>query len=98
MRVGFNRSITVSTVQVRVTNAAAVVHEASVVTESGNRYSLYQLSNTSVIYAGQVIGSSVPTGERITAIDLRIESMGANADISVDVYSNEGTPYIYPSH
>ncbi len=97
LRVGFNRISTVESVQVNIWRAGAIIHEAYAITDRGYRIPLNQLFRNGRLYNGSTVTEFLGSRDRISAIDLRIESMGGYADINVRVSSREGTPYIYPT-
>lgn len=97
LRVGFNYPAYVDYLMVDVNRAALRVHEAYAVTQSGRRILLSNLSYSGIIYAGQNVWSEyISAGERITAIDIRAESMGDYADVSVRVSSRYEGLSVYP--
>ncbi|WII73203.1 beta-sandwich domain-containing protein [Bdellovibrio sp. 22V] len=99
LRVGFSYPSYIDYVRVELYRAALQIHEAYAITESGRRVYLNGLSYSGTFYAGRSISSEyIRAGERIVAVDIRAESMGANADVSVTVTSNDGAPSIYPVH
>lgn len=97
LRVGFNYPAYLDYVMVDVNRAALRVHEAYAVTQSGRRILLSNLSYSGIIYAGQNVWSEyISAGERITAIDIRAESMGDYANVSVRVSSRYEGLSVYP--
>nr|WP_295900872.1 beta-sandwich domain-containing protein [uncultured Bdellovibrio sp.] len=98
LRVSFNYASYVDYVRVNLYRAALQIHEAYAITQSGRRIMISNLSYSGVIYSGSTLTSEyITAGERIVAIDIRAESMGDYADLSISVISNDGTPSIYPS-
>ncbi|MGZ3773153.1 MAG: beta-sandwich domain-containing protein [Pseudobdellovibrionaceae bacterium] len=98
LRVSFNYPAYIDYVTVYVNRAGLQVHEAYAVTESGRRILLNSLSYSAVVYAGQSLTSEyVAAGERITAVDIRAESMGDYADVSVQISSRDGNVSVYPT-
>jgi hypothetical protein len=78
--------------EVRVLSAGLKVHEAVMHTDMG-RLTVRELTGTPSLYAGDmVISESLSYGGRVQAIDIRVESMGGNADILVKAVSNSAYP------
>lgn len=97
LRVGFYYPAFIDYVIVDVYRAALKIHEAYAVTQSGRRILLSNLSYAGIIYPGQKVWSEYfSSGERIVAIDIRAESMGDYADVSVRLISRYETPSVYP--
>ncbi|WP_413558144.1 beta-sandwich domain-containing protein [Bdellovibrio sp. HCB209] len=80
-------------IEVRVLTAGARVHDAVVYMQSGQRLSLYSLQNRGTLYAGdRATSENFFRGDRVTAIDVRLESMGGYADVLLSVFSLDGYP------
>lgn len=94
LRAGLNSPAYLDYVQVRVNNAGVKIHRATIVTSSGRRITLYQLSNTGTFYSSMT-SEYIRAGERITAIDILAESMGGYADLKVIVTSSNGPISLY---
>ncbi|MGZ3771612.1 MAG: beta-sandwich domain-containing protein [Bdellovibrio sp.] len=98
LRVNFNYPAYIDYATVELYRSGIRIHEAYAVTESGRRIYLSNLSYGGVVYAGQkVMSEYISAGERIAAIDIRAESMGGCADVTVGVVSRQGYPSVYPS-
>ena len=98
LRVNFYNPIPVRYIQARIVRAGIQFHEAYAITASGAQVVLREFTRTGVYYAPQMMTSgNFNVFDRIVAIDLRAESMGADADLDITVISDEGTPSIYPS-
>lgn len=93
-RLTLRSPISLERIEVQALAAGLKVHEASLYTISGNRVQIRELTGTPVFYAGDTaISENLNLGlERIQVIDLRVESMGGNADILVRAISNENQP------
>jgi len=91
LRVSLYNPVRIDYVQVQVLNAAVQLHDAAVVTRSGARYNLRELTRTGIIYS---VKSSEYFGlnEQVVAIDIRAESMGGFADLRVNVLSDYPSP------
>jgi hypothetical protein len=91
LRVSLLNPIRIDYVQVQVLNAAVQIHDAAVVTRSGARYNLRELTRTGIIYS---VKSSEFFGlnEPIVAVDIRAESMGGFADLRVNILGECPTP------
>lgn len=77
--------------------AAIKYHEGYAITRSGQRVSLYDLYRTPTYAYGSVIYADNPYDyNEIIAIDIRAESMGGYADLTVVVHSNEYLPILRP--
>lgn len=91
VRLQFDRAVSLSEVQVRVLSAGLVIHQAIVYGESGYRTPVQALNETRTLYAGEVLRSeALRLRERVTTVDLRVESMGGAADALFSVSSQEG--------
>ncbi|WP_413584946.1 RT0821/Lpp0805 family surface protein [Bdellovibrio sp. HCB274] len=85
----------VDQIQVRTLTAGVRVHDAIVYTQRGQRLSLYTLQGRGTMFAGQsAISENFYRGDRVTAIDVRLESMGGYADVLLTVFSLDGYPNI----
>lgn len=91
LRVNIHRPIRVDYIQVQVLYAALQIHEAAVITRSGARYNVRELSRTGVFYSSQ-ISEYLSIYEDIIAIDLRAESMGGHANVRVTLTGENSTP------
>ncbi|QDK46391.1 hypothetical protein DOM22_15065 [Bdellovibrio sp. ZAP7] len=81
--------------EVRTLTAGARIHDAVVYMQSGQRQSLYSLLNRGTLYAGySAVSENFFRGDRVVAIDVRLESMGGYADVLLTVYSLDGYPNI----
>lgn len=98
-RVTLNNSVTLDRVEVRALSAGLRIHEASVYTESGRRIQIRELTQTPTVYAGDTAVSENLNlgGDRVVAIDLRVESMGGYADATLKAISNEAYPSLSTS-
>lgn len=95
LRVQFHYADYVDYVSVRTYRAGMKLHETYVITQSGRRIQLGNLSYTGTFYSG-LTSEYLRAGERIMAIDIRAEAMGGNSDLEVRVSSSYGAPSIYP--
>lgn len=93
-RINIQRPLSLTNIELRVLRPNVRLHEASLVTEYGQRLPLYELSNTPVLGAGTVVSSYVNRNDRIVAIDIRAESYGAYADVLVNVSARDDYPYL----
>ncbi|XGC81688.1 RT0821/Lpp0805 family surface protein [Bdellovibrio bacteriovorus] len=93
-RVTLHQSVSLENIQIYALAAGLKVHDTTIYTESGRRVQVYQLTNTRNIYSGDTLYSeNLNLGsDRVTAIDLRVESMGGYAEAIVKVTSNETYP------
>ena len=91
LRVNVLYPIRIERIQVQVLHAAVQIHDAAVVTRSGARYSVRELTRTGVFYS-QKSSEYLSIYEDIVAIDLRAESMGDYADIRVSIIGDESSP------
>lgn len=95
LRVSLRQPMQLSSVEIAVLEAKAKIHEVIVHADNGQSFELQ--ANGSIIFSTQSaaqIKDLRASGivNRITAIDLRVESMRAKSVISVKVNSPEGTP------
>lgn len=93
-RLTLRSPVSLERIEIQALAAGLKVHEASVYTTSGNQVQIRELTGTPVFYAGDTaISENLNLGqERIQVIDLRVESMGGNADILVRAISNQNQP------
>ena len=91
-RISLQRPLALSNVELRVLRANVRLHEASLVTDYGQRLPLYEMSNTPVLGQNTVISSYINRNDRVVAVDIRAESYGAFSDVLVNVSSREGYP------
>lgn len=91
-RISLQQPLSISNVELRVLRANVRLHEASLVTDYGQRLPIYELSNTPVLGQNATVGSYINRNDRIVAIDIRAESFGAYADVLVNVTSRDGYP------
>ncbi len=69
------------------------IHDASVITQGGQRVPVRELQNTPVFDAGSIaISENLYLRERIVAVDLLMESYGGYAAVEVKALSSEGRP------
>lgn len=93
VRISLDYPVSVDQIEVRVLSAGLRIHDATVYTESRRQYSINQYQRTGTLYAGDRLASEILNSrERVTAIDLRLESMGGYADVLVKVMSMEDRP------
>lgn len=92
-RITLARPVSVESIEVRVLAAGVRLHETAMYTASGNRLEVRELTSTPTLRAGDRMSSErLYSRDRIQVIDVRAESMGGNADISVKVVSDDGYP------
>lgn len=91
-RISLQQPLAISNVELRVLRANVRLHEASLVTDYGQRLPIYEMSNTPVLGQNATVGSYINRNDRVVAIDIRAESFGAYADVLVNVTSREGYP------
>ncbi|MBO9667108.1 MAG: beta-sandwich domain-containing protein [Bdellovibrio sp.] len=93
IRVTLNNPIAIEQLEVRALTAGVRVHDAMVYTASGRQFPVRQFQGTGTLYAGDRLGSeNLNIRDRVTTIDLRMESMGGYADVLVRVMSMDGYP------
>jgi surface antigen len=91
-RLILQQPLSITNIELRVLRANVRLHEASLVTDFGQRIPIYELSNTPVLGSNAVVGAYINRNDRIVAIDIRAESFGAFADVLVTVTSQQGYP------
>lgn len=98
VRVNFYSPVQVRYIEAQINRAGLRIHDAVAVTYRGDRFTLRQLSNTGTYYAPTTLTSeNFNSNDQIIAIDLRVESMGGEADMAVTVHSYDRDISIYPS-
>ena len=91
IRLQFDRSVSLSEVQVTVLGAGMMIHEAVIYGVSGIKTPVRSFNETRTLYAGEVLNSgAINVRERVTTVDLRIESMGGSADAMFSVLAQDG--------
>lgn len=91
-RLSLQQPLSITNLELRVLRGNVRLHDASLVTDYGQRLPLYDLSNTVVLGTNAIVGSYINRNDRIIAIDIRAESYGSFADVLVTVISREGYP------
>lgn len=92
-RITLHRPISLSQIQMFVYNSGASIHETWVYLQNGQREQIRDLSWLNRLYAGSSVASEELSSLRtVQVIDIRVESMGGVADISVNVLSDESQP------
>jgi hypothetical protein len=91
-RLSFRRPVTLESIRVLALSAGVKLHEVKFHTWSGGAYYIGDLTPSRTFYAGDSVGSSYFSNERIQAIDIRAESMGGYADLQVRVVSDDDQP------
>jgi hypothetical protein len=89
-RINLNYPVRLQYFEVRVLSYGVQVHEAAVVTTSGNRYNIRAFSETGSFSSGRA-SEVLNMYEPVVAIDIRAESMGGYADLQVNVVSDGQT-------
>ncbi|UXR65189.1 beta-sandwich domain-containing protein [Bdellovibrio bacteriovorus] len=94
-RVSLRKAIRLERVEVAVLAQRLKLHEAVLHTEDGQRIAVREFQNTNVINAGsRAVSEVLNVRSRIVAMDLRAESYGGYADISVSALSSESRPQL----
>lgn len=90
VRLSFSRPVYVQQLEVRALSAGVAVHAATVYTTSGRQFAVREFNETPTFYAGDKALSEVFNfGGQVTTVDLRLESMGGNADVLLTAYSSD---------
>ena len=93
VRVSLDYPVSLEQMEVRTLSAGMRIHDATVYTESGRQFSIRQYQRTGTLYAGDRLASeNLNLRDRVTTIDLRMESMGGYADVLVKVISMDCRP------
>lgn len=94
-RVSLRRALRLERVEVTVLSQRLKLHEAILHTADGQRISVREFQNVNVLGAGsRAVSEILNTRSGIVAIDLRAESYGGFADISVSALSSEDRPQL----
>jgi hypothetical protein len=97
LRVELGHSARVNYLELVNRSAAIKYHEGYAITRNGQRIALYDLYRTPTYAYGSVIYADNPQDyNEIIAIDIRAESMGGYADLTVVLHSNEYLPILRP--
>ncbi len=94
-RVSLRNRIRLDRVEVSVLSERLKIHEANVITASGNRVDIRELKNSSILAAGsRIISENLNIREDILTIDIRAESHGGFADLRVSAFSSDDRPQL----
>lgn len=94
-RVSLRRALRLERVEVTVLSQRLKLHESILHTADGQRISVREFQNVNVLGAGsRAVSEILNTRSGIVAIDLRAESYGGFADISVSALSSEDRPQL----
>ncbi len=91
LRVTLTNPMVVSQLHIYVLKSSVEIHEAYVHTANGEKYPIYGLDNTGSVDS-DLQADLDHNGDRIVAIDIRAESMGAKATLKVSVKTENGMP------
>jgi hypothetical protein len=95
LRVSFTYPMSVSYVQTQVVSGALQIHEAYLLTQSGARIPINEMTNTGTLGLNQeLVSNYLSNMGAAVAIDIRAEAMGSLADMTVSVWSEQGIPTI----
>lgn len=87
-RLSFGRPVALDSIEVQARMAGLRIHEAVMYTEYGQRLDVREFYGTRTIYNGdRVYSERLNSRDRITTIDIRVESMGGYADALVTFLS-----------
>lgn len=95
VRVNFSYASYVDHVRAYASSASILVHEAILHTQSGRQLVIRNLASQMLYPGNSYTSEYITAGERIVAIDLRLESYGNYGDVRLTVSSSNGTPQIY---
>jgi hypothetical protein len=87
-RINLNYPVRVDYIKVQAFSVPAVLHETYILTRNGARYGIRSLSGVNV--NGGIASEMLNVYDDVIAIDVRAESMGGYADLSVSVVSSNG--------
>lgn len=93
-RVSLQQPLSLTKLEIRVLRPNVRIHEASLVTDNGQRFPINELNETPVLGQNATAGAYINRNERIVAIDIRAESFGAFSDIAVNVTARDGYPQL----
>lgn len=89
-RLDVRPAVSIHKIAISVNTSQLALHESYVITESGQRIKIQEFSRSAVIAnKATAFSEELILRERISAIDLRAESMGAESDIEVVAYSDD---------
>lgn len=95
LRVNLAQAMQLSSIEISVLTAAAKTHQILIHTDNGQTFAIAtNPAQVNTITSGAQIKDLRANGivGRVTAIDIRVESMGAKAVVNVEVNSLEGVP------
>lgn len=92
-KVSLQRALDLLRLDLRVTNSQLKIHQAIVITESGQRVEVRGFRNTATLAAGTVSSSeNLNLNERVSLIEILAEAQGVEADLMLTAISDQGVP------
>ncbi|UXR66284.1 beta-sandwich domain-containing protein [Bdellovibrio bacteriovorus] len=80
-------------ISIKAVKSKLLTHKAYLITSEGKRIKILEFSKSSLLQNQQTaMSEDLNSRERISAIDIRAESMQSEADIEVTAYSDESRP------
>ena len=94
-RISLRRAVSLERIEVAALAMRLKIHDASVITEDGQRVSIREFRNTAVFGVGsRAVSENLNLRSRIVAIDILAESYGGYADIRVTALSTDSRPQL----
>lgn len=94
-RISLRRAVSLERVEVAALAMRLKIHDASLITEGGQRVSIREFRNTAVFGVGsRAVSENLNLRQRIVAIDILAESYGGFADVRVTALSTDDRPQL----
>ncbi|AFY00689.1 beta-sandwich domain-containing protein [Bdellovibrio bacteriovorus] len=94
-RISLRRAVSLERIEVAALAMRLKIHDASVITEDGQRVSIREFRNTAVFGVGsRAVSENLNLRSRIVAIDILAESYGGYADVRVTALSTDERPQL----
>lgn len=91
-RLTVDNAMRLSRLEVAVLSAGVKIHEAYVHTDRGEKIRVRELIGASARRGDVIFSENLNLRDRVRAIDIRVESMGGEADIELTAVSTDGRP------
>ncbi|WP_413613195.1 beta-sandwich domain-containing protein [Bdellovibrio sp. HCB-110] len=92
-KVDLQQPLSLLRLDLRVTYSQLRIHQATIVTEGGQRIDVREYRNTAVLATGSVNSSeNLNLSERVISIEILAESYSAEADVMLTAISDRGVP------
>ncbi|MEK2644619.1 beta-sandwich domain-containing protein [Bdellovibrio sp. BCCA] len=92
-KIDLQQPLSLLRLDLRVTNSQLKIHQATLVTENGQRIDVREYRNTAVLPTGSVTASeNLNLSDRVISIEILAESYSAEADVMLTAIADRGVP------